>query len=229
MCGRFFRHGVSWEEYHASLGLVAPDGVAPPEPTYNAAPMSVQPIIRHAPDQGFGGEAPLELAPCHWGLIPSWWTKPLSEKKFSTFNAQSETAHEKPVFRGAFRHKRCLIPVSGYYEWSGEKGRKTPFAVGLRNRRWFCFAGLWDSALIDGSEIQTFTVLTTQPNDVMAGLHHRMPVILEQHDYKRWLDPHSGDVSDLFEPYPAADMHAWVVGPDVGNVRNNYAALIEKN
>ena len=227
MCGRFFRKAVSWEEYHDALALIPPADTLAPEATYNAAPMSVQPVIRFAPDRP-PDAARIEMAPCHWGLVPSWWTKPLSEKKFTTFNAMAETAHEKPVFRGAFRHKRCLVPMSGFYEWTGPEGRKTPFAVGLRNRRWFCVAGLWDSALIQGSEIQTFTVLTTAPNDVMAGLHHRMPVILHPMDYRRWLDPRSGAVNDLFEPFPAADMHAWPVGPDVGNVRNNHSGLIEE-
>lgn len=180
MCSRFFRHEVSWEEYRDALSIIAPPGVEPPEATYNAAPMSVQPIVRLAPERQHR-----ELAPCHWGLVPSWWTKPLSEKRFTSFNADCETVHEKPVFRGAFRHRRCLIPVSGYYAWTGTAGRKTPFAISLRNRRWFCLAGLWDSALIDGSEIHTFTVLTTQPNDVTAGLYHRMPVILHRQDYDR--------------------------------------------
>lgn len=223
MCGRFFREEVSWEEYHDALSLIPPVNTAPPEATYNAAPMSVQPIIRIAPEHEH-----IEMAPCHWSLVPSWWTKPLSEKKFTTFNAKAETVHEKPVFRGAFRHKRCLVPISGYYEWSGEKGRKTPFAVSLRNRTWFCLAGLWDSALIDGSEIQTFTVLTTTPNDATAGLHHRMPVILAPSAYQRWLDPRSGPVIDLFEPFPSIDVDAWPVGPDVGNVRNNHSGLIEE-
>jgi putative SOS response-associated peptidase YedK len=223
MCGRFFRHGVSWEEYHDALGLIAPDDVLPPEPTYNAAPTSLQPVIRLSREKTH-----TEMAPCHWGLVPSWWRKPLKEKTFPTFNARSETAAEKPVFRGAFRHKRCLIPVSGFYEWTGQKGAKTPFAIGLKNRRWFCLAGLWDAALIDGSEIQTFTVLTTTPNDLMAGLHTRMPVIVEPGDYARWLDTSSGKVDDLFEPFPTDAMHAWVVGSEVGNVRNNSEDLISE-
>ena len=223
MCGRFFRHEVTWAEYHDALNLIPPVGVDPPEATYNAAPMSIQPIVRVAPEQDH-----IEMAPCMWSLVPSWWTKPLSEKKFTSFNAKCETVAEKPVFRGAFRHKRCLVPVSGYYEWSGPKGRKTPFAIGLRNRRWFCLAGLWDCALIDGSELHSFTVLTTVPNDATAGIHDRMPVILHPGDYQRWLDPTSGDVTDLFEPFPSEDIHAWVVGPAVGNVRNNYPALIEE-
>jgi putative SOS response-associated peptidase YedK len=223
MCARFFRHPVTWAEYHDALNISAVKGVDAPEATYNAAPTTIQPIIRQAEhtDQ-------VELAPARWGLVPSWWTKPLSEMKFSTFNAQAETAAEKPVFRGAFRHKRCLLPVSGFYEWTGAKGAKTPFAIGLRNRRWFCIAGLWDSALIDGSEIQSFTVLTTKPNDLMAGIHTRMPVIIAPEDYDLWLDPDVGDPTRLFEPFPTDAMHAWVVGSSVGNVRNNSPELIDE-
>jgi len=193
MCGRFFRHEVTWAEYHDAIGLIPPEHVDPPEATYNAAPMSVQPIIRYHEHKNV-----LEMAPCFWGLIPSWWTKPLSEKKFTSFNARSETVSEKAVFRGAFRHRRCLVPVSGYYEWSGPTGRKSPFAIGLRNRRWFCFAGLWDSAIIEGSVIETFTVLTTEPNEGLAGLHNRMPVILRPEDYDKWLAPSSRIVERLF-------------------------------
>jgi putative SOS response-associated peptidase YedK len=187
--------------------------------------MSHQPVLRLAEREAAGR---CELVPMLWSLIPSWWHKPLSEKKFSSFNAKAETAAEKPVFRGAFRYRRCLVPVSGFYEWTGPKGSKMPFAIALRNRRWFCLAGLWDRAMIDGSEIDSFTILTTTPNDVVAGLHTRMPVIIGQQDYARWLDPQSGPVDDLFEPFPAADMHAWPVNPAVGNVRNNRPDLIEE-
>jgi len=223
MCGRFFRHGVSWEEYRAALDLIPPDDVDPPEPTYNAAPMSLQPVIR-----GADKTEHYEMVPMVWSLIPSWWKKPLSEKKFTSFNAKCETLAEKPVFRGAFKYRRCLVPVSGFYEWTGAKGSKTPFAISLRNRRWFCLAGLWDRAMIDGSEIESFTVITTTPNDLMAGIHTRMPVILKPEDYARWLDPQSGPVQDLFEPFATEDMYAWVVGPNVGNVRNNHPGLIEE-
>ena len=89
-------------------------------------------------------------------------------------------------------------------------------------------AGLWDRAMIDGSEIDSFTILTTEPNDLMAGIHTRMPVILHPQDHARWLDPKSGPVDDLFEPFPTLDMQAWAVGPDVGNVRNNHPGLVEE-
>lgn len=223
MCGRFFRHGVTWAEYRAALDLIEPENVEPPEPTWNAAPMSIQPVIRRAERSDH-----LEMAPMLWSLIPSWWKKPLKEKSFSSFNAKCETAAEKPVFRGAFKYRRALVPVSGFYEWTGQAGNKIPFAIALRNRRWFCLAGLWDRAMIDGSEIDSFTVLTTTPNDLMAGIHTRMPVIIRPEDCARWLDPQSGAVDDLFEPFATDDMHAWVVGPDVGNVRNNHPGLAEE-
>lgn len=223
MCGRFFRHGVSWEEYRDSLGIIPPEGVDPPEAKYNIAPMTYSPIVRRDIDT-----KRLEMAPCLWGLVPSWWNKPLSEKKFSTFNARSESVHEAASFRGSFRHKRCLIPVSGFYEWMRDGKSKTPFAIGLRNRRWFCFAGLWDVAHIDGSELHTFTILTTTPNDLMAGIHTRMPVIIHPSNYERWIDGDYRKLDDLFEPYPTDDMHAWVVDQKVGNVRNQGAELIEE-
>lgn len=223
MCGRFFRHELSWDDYRAWLNLTIPEGVDPPEANYNIPPTTHVPVIRRDFDT-----KQLELSPLYWGLVPSWWKKPLSEKKFSTFNARSENVNEAASFRGAFRHKRCLIPVSGFYEWSGEKGSKIPFAIGLRNRRWFCFGGLWDSVIIDGSELHSFTILTTTPNDVMAGIHTRMPVIIAPEDYDRWIDGDYRDVGDLFEPFPAADMHAWPVSSKVGNVRNNGPELIEE-
>ncbi|WP_300379271.1 SOS response-associated peptidase [Henriciella sp.] len=225
MCGRFFRQDVTWADYHAALSILQPpEGVDPPESAYNIAPTQLAPILRHVPDRP--GRAPIgEMAPAMWGLVPSWWKKPLSEKKFSTFRARSETVAESNTFRGAFRHHRCLVPASGFYEWSGPRGKRQPFGIGLRNRRWFCFAGLWDRAMIDGSEIDTFTILTTRPNDLMAGLHTRMPVILRPEDYARWLDADERKVEDLFEPFATEDMHAWPVDPAVGNVRNQGAAL----
>ncbi|WP_035615573.1 SOS response-associated peptidase [Hyphomonas johnsonii] len=228
MCGRFFRHGVTWEEYYTGLNLIIPDNVDPPEPAYNIAPTQIAPIIRLVPEGDGPDQTARELAPAMWGLVPSWWHKPLKEKTFSSFNARCETVDTSNAFRGAFRHRRCLVPASGYYEWTGQKGAKTPFAIGLKNRRWFCFAGLWDRAMIDGSEIDSFTILTTVPNDATAGLHFRMPVILHPSDYARWLDTSRKDVEALFEPFPAEDMNIWVVGSAVGNVRNQGQDLIRE-
>lgn len=227
MCGRFFRHGVTWQEYRDALAITVPDDVAAPAPAYNVAPTQIAPVVRRAPEGEAVPVGTRELAPARWGLIPSWWSKPLSDMKGPTFNARSETVAHKPFFRGAFRHKRCLVPASGFYEWTGPRGKRTAFAVSVRNRRWFCFAGLWDRAMIDGSQIDSFTILTTTPNDLMAGLHTRMPVILRPEDHDRWLDP-SQPVGDLFEPFETEAMHAWPVSSAVGNVRNQGPQLIEE-
>ena len=224
MCGRFYRHYVSWEEYRAGLELIVPDGVEPPEAKYNVAPMSFAPIIKPREH----GQAGYEMIPAQWSLVPSWWRKPLSEKKFTTFNARSETINESNTFKGPFRHFRCIIPMSGYYEWSGPKGEKTPFAITMRNRRWFSCAGLWNRVMIDGSELDTFTLITTDPNDATAGIHTRMPVILYPEDCERWMRADYKDVFDLMKPCASEDIDAWPVKPDVGNVRNQGPELIEE-
>lgn len=224
MAGRFFRREIGWDAYREHFPqLIPPPQVEAPEANYNAAPMAVHPVIRWERERQF-----IELAPCLWGLVPSWWTKPISERKFSGISVDAFEAGERPVYRGAFRHWRCLIPVSGWYVWSGEGKGKTPFALARRDGDWFCLAGLWDTALIDGSVLESFTLLTTQPNDVVAGIAARMPVIIGQENYARWLNPRSGPVEDLFQPWPADDLKAWVIGPDVGNVRNNFPALLEE-
>ena len=227
MCGRFFRHGVSWDEYREALGILVPDHVDPPEPAYNVAPTQIVPIVRLAVEGDDMPTGARQLAPARWGLIPSWWSKPITELKAPAFNASADSVEEKPFFRGAFRHRRCLIPMSGFYQWTGAKGSRTPFAIALRNQRWFCVAGLWDRAMIDGSEIDSFTLLTTTPNDLMAGLHTTMPVILHRQDHERWLDT-TAPVDGLFEPFETDAMQAWPVRPDVGNVRNQGPQLIEE-
>ncbi|MEM6901216.1 MAG: SOS response-associated peptidase [Pseudomonadota bacterium] len=227
MCGRFFRHDVSWKEYWTGLRLIVPDDVDPPLAAYNIAPTQIAPIIRRPAEDEGGSDDDLVLEPARWGLVPTWWSKPLKDIKWGTFNARSETAAEKPFFRGAYRHGRCLVPMSGFYEWRklGPK-EKQPYAIGLGNVRWFCCAGLWSRAMIDGSELDTFTILTTSSNDLMADLHNRMPVILSPEQYGHWLDTEL-DATSLFEPFPAEAMQAWKVDKAVGNVRNQGAHLAQ--
>ncbi len=221
MCGRFFRTEVSYEEYLAQFDLYQAEDFPGTEAAYNVAPTQTAPVVRQRRDDNRA-----ELALARWGLVPFWWNKPLKEMKFSTFNARSETAATSRVFRNAFKHRRCLVPVSGYYEWSGPKGRKTPYAIGCRNRRLFCLGGLWERSTIDGDSFDSFTILTTSPNERMAEIHNRMPVIIDPADYDRWFNDDSDAVTDLFDPYPANAMEAWKVGAAVGNVRNQGRELI---
>ncbi len=221
MCGRFFRTEVSYEEYLAHFDLTRHGDFPGTEAAYNVAPTQTAPVVRRRADADDA-----ELAFARWGLVPAWWNRPVREMKFSTFNARSETAATSRVFRSAYRRRRCLVPVSGYYEWSGPRGRKTPYAIGCRNRRWFCLGGLWEKSVIDGEVIESFTILTTAANEMMEEIHKRMPVIVHPGNYVRWLDADTGEVADLCEPYPSEEMEAWKVAPAVGNVRNQGRALI---
>jgi putative SOS response-associated peptidase YedK len=123
-----------------------------------------------------------------WGLIPYWWNKPLKEMKMATFNARAETVATKPMFRDAFKSKRCLIPASGYYEWHDVPGGKQPCNFTRRDGQPITFAGLWSSWKDKeaGSNLLSCTMVITEPNKFVAEVHDRMPVILEPKDFERW-------------------------------------------
>ena len=223
MCGRFFRHRVSWEEYHAYLGLFRPEVIPELPEAYNVAPTQRAPIIRMR-----DGDDQPEVAVATWGLIPRWWKKPLSEKTFATFNAKGEDAASKASFRGSFRDRPCLVPMSGYYEWQGKRPNRQPHAVGLRNRRWFYCAGLWDRAMIGGEQIDSFTILTVGASASVASIHHRMPVIPPPDRVTGWIRGTPADRTAMIEPYAGPDLHAWPVDPAVGNVRNQGEHLVKE-
>ena len=123
-----------------------------------------------------------------WGLIPSWWSKPLKEMKLATFNARAETVAKKPMFRSAFKRNRCLIPVSGYYEWQDTPGGKQPWYLRARCAP-LTIAGLWDEwkDKASGETLKSCTMIITEPNKFVAEVHDRMPVLLEEKDYEPWL------------------------------------------
>jgi len=148
--------------------------------------------------------------------------------KWTSFTAQSETIDEAPTFRGAYRYRRCLIPASGYFVWSGETSKRIPTAIGVTEQPWFCFAGVWETWGHDGGEIDTFAILTTKANDLVGAYSTRMPVILRPRDYITWLDPPGKNTKRLFRPFPAEDMEEWPVDPAVGNVSNQGSELIAR-
>jgi putative SOS response-associated peptidase YedK len=230
MTARFFRRDIAWDEYRAAIELVAPsfEGqvIDPPEAQFNIAPSQMAPILRRAPEGEYAPRHAIQIAPAFWGLVPVWWKKPLSEKKFASFSARADTIAGSATFSGSFRQGRCLVPASGFYAWSGEPDQSTPFAVALKDKSWFCFAGLWSRAMIDGSEFDTFAIITTDPNDLVAGLTTSMPVILEPKTYTRWLDTEARDPFALLRPYPTSSMRAWPANPAVGNYRNQGPGLI---
>ena len=146
-------------------------------------------------------------------------------------DAKAETLTTSPAFREAFERRRCLVPADWFYEWLRvDPKTKQPFAIALKDRSMFPFAGLWEcwKDKATGGRLYTFTIVTTDPNEVVAHLHNRMPVILSPEDYDRWLAP--VDLAqlpvDLLRPFPADMMTTWKVSKAVGNVKNDDPSLI---
>lgn len=171
---------------------------APFPPRYNIAPTLPVAIIRQSERRT------REFALARWGFIPEWQKKP--EVK-PLINARSETVHEKPTFRNAYKRRRCLVPADGYYEWKAEGRVKQPYCVRREVESLYAFAGIWETAVDpSGGEIDTVAILTTEPNPEIKPLHHREGVVIPPDDYTRWLETDERDVaglSGLLKPSPA--------------------------
>jgi putative SOS response-associated peptidase YedK len=165
-----------------------------------------------------------------WGLIPSWAKDPTIGSRL--INARGETLAEKPSFRGSFKYKRCLILSDGFYEWKVQPGTKTkvPYFIHLQDRRPFAFAGLWDQwTSPDGAAVRSCTIVTIEPNALMASLHNRMPAILRPADYEQWLDPTPrtpDSLQPMLAPFPAEEMAAYPVSTLVNSPANDRAELV---
>ena len=144
-------------------------------------------------------------------------------------NARSETAAEKPAFRDAFKKRRLLIPATGFYEWKKEGNSKQPYYIYRRDNQPFSLAGLWERWEKGTAPLETFTILTTEPNDLVAALHNRMPVIIPPAEYERWLDPAvpPQELAPLLAPYPADELAARPVSRLVNNPANDSPAVLE--
>ncbi len=223
MCGRYVRRSDKQRIAEAFETGAADDFTFQLEPSYNVAPQSTQPIVRLNRETGRR-----ELALMRWGLIP-YWAKDAKIGSRS-INARAETVTTNPAFREAVKCRRCLVPADLFYEWQKIDAKtKQPYAIGLKDGNLFAFAGLWerwkDSAT--GQPLETYTIITTDPNELLESFHDRMPAILPRRDYQRWLAP--ADPShlpiDLLRPYPAEELVSWKVSPTVGNVRNDEPGL----
>lgn len=224
MCGRFALIS-STEEVADALGIdpatIADIPLAVPR--YNIAP--TQPVLAAYLDDN--GQRRLTFF--QWGLIPSWSKDVTIGSRL--INARSETVTEKPSFRNAFKRRRCLIPADGFYEWQKLNGGKQPMYIHGADGRPLALAGLWEVWQDpEGTRLQTCTILTTTPNELMASIHDRMPVILEPEDFTMWLEPgaHPDEALHLLRPYPADRMAAYPVSTAVNNPRNDTAECIQK-
>jgi putative SOS response-associated peptidase YedK len=173
------------------------------------------------------GESGREFAWLRWGLIPPW----AKDKKLAPINAMAETAATKPMFRSAFKKRRCLVPADGYYEWKATGGEtKQPYLFTPADGKPFAFAGLWEAAELDGEQIESCAILTTDANELAAQVHKRMPVILPAEAYEAWLDPANQDtaaVQSLLLPYPADRMRSFPVSTWVNNLRHDDPRCVE--
>ena len=209
MCGRFnLRTNLSTV---ADVFDVAPRQVELPF-RYNIAPTQTLVAIRQDEDER-------ELFEPRWGLIPSW-AKDMSIGN-RMINARCETVAEKPAFRAAFKRRRCIIPASGFYEWKGKKSPKQPVHIHMMTDSVFGFAGLWETWKGPDGPIESCTIITTEPNELTAEVHDRMPVILHSEDYLAWLaSDDSEELRGLLIPYPADEMTMEPVSRYVSNARN---------
>ncbi|MCM3038156.1 SOS response-associated peptidase [Paenibacillus motobuensis] len=193
------------------------------KPIYNAAPMQYVPAVVHGKDGNHLGEL-------RWGLVPSWAKDDKIGSKM--INARAETITEKPSFNRLLASRRCIIPADGFYEWQSRAGSKQPYRIIMKGGDLFSFAGLYDIwSDQEEKKLSTCTIITTGPNSLMAEIHNRMPVILRKEDETEWLDRGNTDISAilrLLRPYGADKMLAYPVSAAVGNVRNNYAELLDE-
>jgi len=234
MCGRYSLFTLP-EDLEDRFGVT----IDTYEPRYNAAPGQSLPVITDR-----NGTT---LTRMEWGLVPSW-----ADERDGQINARGETVHEKPTFREAFTGSegdlaagRCLVPADGFYEWVDEGETSQPYRVRLTGDRPFAMAGLWsqwrpettqtglsafgsgDGPTAEPDTVETFTVVTTEPNGVVEDLHHRMAVILPPEDESRWLSADPREARDLLDPYPGAEMEAYPVSSAVGDPANDSPALVE--
>lgn len=225
MCGRFALTATP-QEIEALLGPLGLDGFPP---RYNIAPTQPILLFTAGPRRDTGSNLPARTAMlARWGLIPAWTKNPKDMPLL--INARSESAAEKPAFKAAMRHRRSLIPATGFYEWSRDaKGRAQAWYVRPKGGGLVAFAGLLEQFHEPGgSEIDTAAILTTAASTDIAHIHHRAPVVIRPEHFERWLDcldSEPRDVKDLvqpvepgfFEPIPVSDLVNKVgnMGPEV--------------
>jgi putative SOS response-associated peptidase YedK len=215
MCGRVTLT-KSGEEVAEAFGL---DEAPEIEPRYNIAPS--QPVLVVRPEPG-PGEAVSASGPPRSAALLRWGLRTLPEDK-PLINARAETVRTRGAFKAAFAARRCLVPADGFYEWQGPKGVKFRQAYHLRMRGMALFglAGIWEPGFAD--EPGSLAILTTAPNDVLAPIHDRMPVIVRPADYATWLDPATPPpaLAGLLGPYASAAMEAVPVGEAVNSARRD--------
>ncbi|HEY2589302.1 MAG TPA: SOS response-associated peptidase [Tepidisphaeraceae bacterium] len=205
MCGRYTLTKLA-DLLRLIPWLQAPADILEREARYNVAPSQVMPVVT--------ADA---VRVAQWGFVPGWAKEP---PKVRPINARAETVAASGMFRTALAKRRCLVPADGFYEWKGSKPPKQPYLIRMRDGSPFAFAGLWERwKPTEGDPIETYTILTTAPNELMASIHNRMPVIIPVARYRDWLE---GDTAtELLQSYPAGEMEAFPVSSRVNSPKND--------
>jgi putative SOS response-associated peptidase YedK len=223
MCGRFSLRARKAEILARHFGVA---DVPALEPRYNIAPSQQVAVVRQKP----GEQAPQrEIVLMRWGLMPSW----AKDEKIGNrmINARAESLDEKPAFRRAFEHRRCLIAADGFYEWQAAGRKKQPYYIHFRDDRPFAFAGLWEHwEGPDNAAIESCTIITSEASELVRPLHDRMPVILPPEAYTAWLDPaqrKTEELAKLLAPFSSAELEAYPVSTLVNSATNEEPGCVE--
>jgi len=197
------------------------------QPRYNICPTTdIDTVVLASALDGRG------LRPMRWGLVPSWWSKPLKEMRMATFNARSESVADKPMFRDSFKRRRCLIPASGYYEWVTTPEGKQPYYFTRRDGQVITIAGVQDgwTEPQSGERLRSCSMVITEANEFVSVIHDRMPVILEAEHFEQWMDGDAKDAAALMKPAEDALLQKWPVSRRVNSARadDSDATLVDK-
>ena len=222
MCGRY----AFFSPAEAVRRTFALADVPSLEPRYNIAPTQPVPAVR------MGEEGARAFAVLHWGLVPKWAKERAIGNRM--INARAETLAEKPAFRDAFRKRRCLVLADGWYEWQVAPGGKQPWFIRMKDARPFAFAGLWErwKDPADGSTLESCAIVTTDASASIRKIHERMPVVLAEADWDRWLDTaysDTGTLAELLHPFDPQSLEAWPVSREVNAPKNQGAQLIARD
>ncbi len=219
MCGRVAQ-AKNPTEYGSMLKVDFTKGIPNTPAHYNGAPGQDYLIARLQTDSD-----DITLDMIRWGLLPPW----AKDRKMAwkMINARAETVSTAPAFRKAFAERRCLVPVDGFFEWEKVGKEKRPYMIAMLDRKPFTLAGLWENWKdpATGEWVRTFTIITTEANELVAELHDRMPVIIGPEDRERWLK--GPNPKELLKPYPAEAMTMWAVSPKLNSPKNDSPDLLE--
>ncbi len=203
MCNRYgYAHPLNYlPDEFSDIGPIRWDGLEPNAPLDQIRPTNLAPIIRADAEGAF------EVARLRWGLVPFFHKKPAKDWKMLGTNARAETVSTTGMYKGAYARRRCLVPATHYFEWTGEKGAKVMWRFTVPAQSVFAFPGLWDRAGPPEESFESFTLLTSAPGPDQAPYHNRQPVILERSQWGEWLDA-ANDMAPLFVGSPAGAIAA---------------------